>query len=97
MTNAMKTAKLVRVIEGWTGDARLYQLSEPIEHRDDEKTEYVIVSATVAPFSGPETYIFPSNSDGEVENWGELEGSYRGGLDHAEALRGAGFEVIEPQ
>jgi len=46
--------------------------------------------------SGPETYIFPAKKSGdifEVADWGELNGSYRGGFDHAEALKGAGYEV----
>lgn len=46
-------------------------------------------------FSGPETYIFPANEDGKVVHWAELEGSFRGGLDHERALRNAGFEVAK--
>lgn len=57
-------------------------------------TEYVWVSAAHVVFSGPETYIFPCNAEGEVTNWGELPGSFKGDLDHEEALRGAGYEVI---
>lgn len=56
--------------------------------------EYVIVSATVVPFgSGPETYIFPATSGGEIDDWGELDGSMKGTLDHSEALAAAGYEV----
>lgn len=84
-----KTAKLVKNLTGFNGEARLYRLSEPLEGN-----EFVAVSAVVAFYSGPETYIFPANSDGKVASWGELDGSFRGSLDHEEALRGAGYEVI---
>lgn len=83
-----KTATKIKNLNGWEGDARLYRLSEPLDGH-----EYVIVSAVVAMFSGPETYIFPADPEGEVTGWGELEGSFRGGLDHVEALEGAGYVV----
>lgn len=51
-------------------------------------TSYVIVSAAWSTFSGPETYIFPADGEGNVLSWSELEGSYRGGLDHDVALAG---------
>ena len=82
---------------GWTGNARRYRLSEPVSYGwDDDKstTQYVIVSAVDAMFSGPETYIFPASEAGRSPlSWGEMEGSFRGALDHAEALRGLGFEI----
>ena len=93
-------ATYIRTLEEWTGDARLYQLSEPIEYDkpwDDEdttpakQTNYVVVSATVAMFSGPETYIFAADVDGNVLSWIELDGSFRGGLSHEHALHNAGF------
>jgi len=81
-------AKLIKKIEGWTGDASLYHLDPPLgEH------EYVIVSATIAPYSGPETYIFPATKDGEVIDYGELEGSFRGSLNHKTALKNAGYSL----
>jgi hypothetical protein len=58
-----------------------------------QQTEYVVVSAVVATFSGPETYIFPADKDSKVLNWLELNGSFRGALDHAEALKGAGYTI----
>jgi hypothetical protein len=93
-----KTATFVRNLTGYTGDAKLYKLDPPIEQRnrgdDVEAThEYVVVSATSVMFSGPETYIFPGTADGEVADWGELDGSFRGGLDHEAALVGAGYTV----
>lgn len=67
---------------------RVYQLDPPLSGH-----EYVVVSAAIVPLSGPETYIFPSDAAGTVTAWGELDGSYRGGLDHAEAMRRAGYEI----
>jgi hypothetical protein len=93
-----QTATLVRNLTGFQGDARLFRLTPPVTVTDwaDETTtlhEYVIVSATTAMSSGPETYIFPANADGEVVDWCELHGSFRGGLDHEAALNGAGYTI----
>lgn len=81
------TATLVRKLSGYAGDARFYRLDPPLD-----EGEHVIVSAAQT-HSGPETYIFPATPDGEVADWGEIHGSIRGRLDHAEALRGAGYEI----
>jgi hypothetical protein len=85
-----KTARLVKKLDGFTGEAILYHCTPPMEN----KFPYVVVSATRAMFSGPETYIFPGNKDGEVTDWGELNGSYHGGLSHAEALRRSGYSIV---
>lgn len=84
------------------GRQLLYKLDPPLEWMgwgEDEEdqpqsTEYVIVSAVDAPLSGPETYIFAADAEGNITDWGELEGSYRGGFDHEQALAGAGYEVV---
>ncbi len=89
MDRSTGTATLVRAhLSGFYGDASLYRLDPPLEG-----SALVAVSATVAPYTGPETYIFPANSDGSVTDWGELPGSTRGTLSHVEALHGAGYEV----
>ncbi len=86
------TATLVRQLDGWNGDARLYKLSAPVQpYADVGPTDHVIVSASDVPFSGPETFIFPADAEGNVINWGEMPGSFRGSLDHAEAIRQAGW------
>jgi hypothetical protein len=86
----MGKATKVKDLPGFRGKAALYFLDPPV----DDDMEYVVVSATVVPFGeGPETYIFPADSSGEITDWGELHGSYKGDLDHAKALRGAGYEV----
>jgi hypothetical protein len=86
----MKTATKIRDISVWQGDVALYELSEPLEDYS-----FVFVSAVNVPFSGPETYIFGAKSaDAEdPASWVELDGSYQGGLSHAEALAGAGYEI----
>jgi hypothetical protein len=98
MSEQTKTATLVKSdLPKFTGTAHLYRCDPPMADRQwDESAqpqefEYVVVSATNAMFSGPETYIFGANEQGEIIEWGELEGSYRGGLDHEEALRRAGY------
>lgn len=98
----MRTATEIKKLESFTGDARLFKLSEPIPWDYDWETNqnkssasFVVVSATIAMYSGPETYIFPADEEGEIISWSELDGSYRGGLDHAQALRGAGYEVAQ--
>jgi hypothetical protein len=96
-------ATLIRELSGFTGHAALYRLDPPITEVDwdgDEtgkEFEYVVVSAANVMFSGPETYIFPSDESGEVVGWGELEGSYRGGLSHSTALAGAGYSLVSTE
>jgi hypothetical protein len=99
----MATATELKRLKDFTGDARLFQLSEPVAYDYDydteqykSSTEFVVVSAADVMFSGPETYIFPANAEGEVIHWGELDGSFKGGLDHRRALTNAGFEVMPP-
>lgn len=88
----MKTASFIKKLDSFTGDAALYLLSEPLVGYDGDSHDWVVVSATTV--LEPETYIFPSDGDGKVTNWGELDGSYRGGLSHSEALEGAGYKVV---
>lgn len=57
-----------------------------------EVNDYVVVSAAVAMFSGPETYIFGTDENGDRTDFGELPGSFRGALDHEAALKGAGYK-----
>lgn len=87
----MKTATKVKDLVGKRADIRaaVYHLSEPLDGHT-----YVRVSAVDAPFSGPETYIFGSDEDGEVVDWGELEGSFCGGMNHEKALRNAGYTLL---
>jgi hypothetical protein len=87
------TAKQIKSLSGWRGDARLYRVDPPMKCWDKPSTEYVIVSATIVAYSGPETYIFAADETGTVTDWSELSGSQRGPLDHVAVLRDAGYEV----
>lgn len=83
------------------GDARLYKLDPPMQYQDDLDDEimvieYVVVSGAFAPFSGLETFIFPSDPKGNISDWGELPGSFQGFIDHEQALAGAGYQVALP-
>lgn len=82
------TATRVKNLNGWRGEAALYHLSPPLDEH-----EFVVVSAALVPYSGPETYIFPADDAGEVAGYLGLPGSFRGSLDHESALQGAGYEV----
>lgn len=88
----MKTATLVCELANFRGDTRLYSLSEPAKAHNDVEVDHVIVSA-VSPLSGPKTHIFPSNAKGEVLDWLEMPGSFRGELNHAKALLNAGYTI----
>lgn len=87
-------ATFVRELNGFTGTAKLYRLSDLVAFGCDGMTTFhVVVSATNAMYSGPETYIFPAGEDGSILDWSELAGSYRGGLNHEQALLNAGWTV----
>ena len=90
----MKTATLLKTQTSEAdAEQRVYRLDPP-HVEDGEIHDIVVVSAVYALFSGPETYIFPGTADGEITDFVEMAGSYRGGLDHEEALRGMGYEVF---
>lgn len=79
-------------------DQAVYRLNPPHTYTDDftgstETTDHVIVSAANVYASGPETYIFPS--DGNTITGCEIDGSYRGGLDHTRALAAIGYTPQE--
>jgi len=96
----MKKATKIKKMENFGGNAVLYRLNEPIDYPrfvfrgQKQTTEYVIVSSVIAFDHGDyETFIFPSDENGEILSWTELEGSYRGGFDHEKALNNAGYSV----
>lgn len=96
----MSTATFIKQIPGKRGDMRLYRVDPPMvgeNYTDGSELsfDHVAVSAADVPFSGPETYIFGCDSEGKNIDYLELDGSFRGGLDHATALRGAGYEIKE--
>ena len=96
----MKSATKIKKLKGFSGEAYLYELSEPVTYWEGsyeergETTNFVVVSAATG-LSGPETFIFPADEEGNVVDWTELGGSFRGGLNHDQALRIAGYEPQE--
>jgi hypothetical protein len=83
----MNTATEIKRLKNCRGDARVYRLSESLDG-----FSHVIVSAAHT-FDGPETYIFGCDKNGENIEYGELAGSFRGGLDHTQALMAAGYKI----
>lgn len=89
----MARAILVKSLTGWTGEACLYRVDPPIGCWETEKSyEYVVISATVA-YSGPETFIFGSDSQGNVDDFEELPGSRKGTLSHSKILEELGYNI----
>ena len=98
----VNTATLLKTYTHPLGVQKTYQLSPPIRreseccacgnvtHRD---VKHVVVSASIVPDIGPETFIFEGAADGQITHWIEMAGSARNTLDHAEVLRNAGYEV----
>ena len=91
-----KTATIIKdCLPGLVGHASLYRLSEPLEGH-----EFVVASAVtidlsiIGRASEPETYLFPADESGAITDWLELPGSQKGTLEHADALRDAGYEII---
>ncbi len=74
----MIKAGFIKDLEGWTGTAKLWKVGN----------SHVVTSAAIAMFTGPETYVFGCDEEGEVADFEELEGSYRGDLDHDRAISG---------
>lgn len=97
-----KTAVLLKDrLPRFNGHAALYKLSPPISYTEydngeehDRQAAYVIASSAYAMFSGPETYLFPSDEGGEVISWGELPGSSKGDISHADVLHAAGYKLV---
>ena len=92
-----RTATYVGPGKSGHADQRVYRLDPPIEwspglDEPTETTEYVVVSAVDESWA-TETYIFPSDASGEILDWLELDGSFRGGTDHRQALLNAGYEA----
>lgn len=74
------------------GRAAIYKLSEPFAFREDRSCTHVFVSSTTV-MGTPETYAFPSDEDGKVLDWLELDGSQKGAVTHEVVLRDMGFPV----
>jgi len=94
-----RKAHRIKPLSGFTGEAWLYRVDPPIEYgwvEYKQNTEYVISSATAA-LGGPETCLLPADASGEVLDWEELRGSFRDGLDCDQAVRNAGYTIVEQE
>ena len=93
----MKTARLIKDLNDWNGAASVYELSTPATWLDDSnkehKTKYVIVSAVNSAYAY-ETFIFPSDEDGEPLSMMEMDGSMTDTVSHEDALSNAGYQII---
>lgn len=92
-----KTAYFMhRLHGGWHGEARLYRLSEPMTnaYEGEEPTSFNHVVVSTSSKVRLETYIFPSDDEGNILNWLEQEGSFINYLDHEKALNNVGYEVV---
>jgi hypothetical protein len=83
-------AEFVQELDGWRGDVQLYKLSEPVESPSGEMTSHVAVSGIDNEW-GTETYIFACDEHRENVDFLEMEGSFRGSIDHEAAIMGAGW------
>lgn len=81
----MSTAKVINRVQGSV--QAVYEMDPPYM-----ENEHVLVSADGLLVQVPETYIFPKN--GDVTSYLELPGSFRGAMDHSEALENAGYKII---
>jgi len=98
----MKTATLLRTVISASGaNQHIFKLDPPYvatgydaeDEKVDEIIEFVCVSALFSVWT-VETYIFPCDDEGNVVDWGELPGSYKGGTEHDVALAGLGYTIV---
>lgn len=82
------------VSRDFKGTAFKFKTDEPVtlhgdtDFRDTIETQYFVVSAAFAPFSGPETMVFPAEEEGtEPISWGEVAGGMRTGHNIEGVLR----------
>ena len=88
MTKMNKIAKQIKTFFSPAGaEQRLWLLDPPINNN-----HFIITSAAITP-SGPETLIFLADKNGKIADWGELGGSVRGNLDHANCICNLGYSV----
>lgn len=57
--------------------------------------KFVITSVSNVQFSGPETYMFAADEKGNIVDWCELPGSYRGDLNHEKCFEEIGYKINE--
>lgn len=89
----MGTATLLRDDMGvGNSHKRYYRCNPAFPGPDGLEFDCVAVSAAMV-MGEPETYIFGCDDRGKIILWSELDGSFKGGLDHELALSNAGYIV----
>ena len=88
-------ATFVKKADGFAEHAELFRLERP-KTENGVTFEFIVVSVIEGTFEigKPETYIFPTNSNGKVLDWLELDGSFQGAMDISKALRNGGYEEV---
>ena len=79
-------SKFVSKIKDINSRQTLWKAEPPLDGN-----EYIITSASDVMFTGAETYIFPADKDGNITDWCELRGSYRGELNHKRCFSNIGY------
>lgn len=83
----IKKIREIRDTEKGFDGGRLWQILW-----ETEEGNFIVSSASVVQ-GEPETYLFPADPDGTIKDWLELDGSFKGDLDHERAIRQAGYEI----
>lgn len=103
--NNTATQQEVEELDEWKGDARLYELSPPL----NDITHVVISAVDVSKINDPffqsintmtgggtaeETLAFPCKANAKDIDMVELDGSITDGLDHERVLKNLGYANI---
>ena len=86
----MNTNRTARKIKDVNNHQILWEVLPRIEGN-----KYVITSTSNVQFTGPETYMFAADEKGNIINWGELPGSYRGELNHQKCFENINYQIHE--
>ena len=87
-----KIAEFIKNIKHENGlgtlvNQKLFKLNTPLDGYT-----FVVTSGAYV-FGIPETYIFGTDENGKIANWGELTGSFRGSINHSKAIKDAGYKI----
>lgn len=86
----MNTNRTARKIKNVNSHQILWEVLPRIEGY-----KFVITSTSKVQFTGPETYMFAADEKGNIIDWGELPGSYRGELNHEKCFEEIGYKIDE--
>lgn len=82
------TATFIRDLQDTHDNAKLWKLSRPFRPEYSDRSVEYVVSSAVHVLGIPESVLYSADSNGEVLSWSELPGSFRGDLNHQEAIDG---------